>query len=477
MLSIISKRQLNRVVVAGCSPQFKGYAFEDTMKTAGIGAELLSWANLREQCSLAHDGQVSSEALDLIRMAVKHAELLKPARISKVEVNQQVLIVGGGFSGLTVATELSKLGIKSILVEKEPGLGGQFKSLEILEPELRAALGSLTAVATADPNIKLITSAEVTSIEGTAGKFRAEIAGAPSMKSREFGAIVIASGRQGGSETGPGTAHVIDYQDLMIETELARFPKTIAFLMDESSELTRASTMSVLTGALAIRKKIGSEVYILAKSLKVDSIGYDQLYREARENGIVFVTFEEGPEIIAENGQVRVNIKDIHIREDIILKCDLLIVNRKISSPLVSPAMGIRMDSRGLYQQVNPHLFLALSERKGIFLAGSCRADIDMARARLEGTEAAMKVYTLLKNGAVEIPVRVWVNEDKCRACLTCLRACPHGAILMETGKGRERARIYEFACDACGICAAICPAKAIEYEGFNDEQILAGVV
>ena len=476
MISTMSKKQLDRVVIAGCSPQFKGHVFTNAMNAAGIDQELVCWANLREQCAFAHEGQVNEKALGLIKTAVKQASLRKPVKLSKVRVNQQALIVGGGFSGLTVATELSKLGIGSTLVEKEPGLGGRFKSLGILEPSLREALDDLIAAASADPNVRLVTSAKVTSIEGTAGKFSAEIAGVDGRRRSEFGAIVVASGREAGRETEPGTTSVIAYQDPAIEKALARFPRRIAFLTDESSELTRASTLSVLSGALAVRQKLGSEVYVLTKGLKVDSGGYDELYRDARQNGIVFVTFEEVPEVITHDGHVSINMKDIYIREDIVLECDLLIVNRKTSSQLASPAMGIKTDSSGLYQEVNPHLFLSLSERKGVFLAGSCRADIDMSRARLEATEAAMKVYELLKDKTVDVPVRVRVEEDKCRACLTCFRACPHNAIVMQDSSGKQKASVSEFACDACGVCAAVCPAKAIEYEGFTDEQILVGL-
>ncbi|GAI53188.1 unnamed protein product, partial [marine sediment metagenome] len=62
-------------------------------------------------------------------------------------------------------------------------------------------------------------------------------------------------------------------------------------------------------------------------------------------------------------------------------------------------------------------------------------------------------------------------------ACLTCIRVCPHEAIrLVQVDSERWVAKIYDLACDGCGICAAICPAKAIKFEGYSDEQILAEV-
>ena len=72
---------------------------------------------------------------------------------------------------------------------------------------------------------------------------------------------------------------------------------------------------------------------------------------------------------------------------------------------------------------------------------------------------------------------KVKVESERCRACLTCVRVCPHGAIQMvRVDTEKEVAKIYDLACDGCGICAAICPAKAIRFEGYADEQILAEV-
>jgi len=72
---------------------------------------------------------------------------------------------------------------------------------------------------------------------------------------------------------------------------------------------------------------------------------------------------------------------------------------------------------------------------------------------------------------------KVKADPQKCRACLTCIRVCPHKAIqLVQVDSEKWVAKIYDLACDRCGICAAICPAKAIKFEGYSDEQILAEV-
>ena len=72
---------------------------------------------------------------------------------------------------------------------------------------------------------------------------------------------------------------------------------------------------------------------------------------------------------------------------------------------------------------------------------------------------------------------KVKADPQKCVAYLTCIRVCPHGAIqLVRVDGSKEVAEISDLACDACGICAAICPAKAIKFQGYRDEEILAQI-
>jgi heterodisulfide reductase subunit A len=89
-----------------------------------------------------------------------------------------------------------------------------------------------------------------------------------------------------------------------------------------------------------------------------------------------------------------------------------------------------------------------------------------------------MNVYELLSTGKISVEVeRVKADPQKCVACLTCIRVCPHGAIqLVRADNSKEVAGISDLACYACGICAAICPAKAIKFQGYRDEEILAQI-
>lgn len=61
------------------------------------------------------------------------------------------------------------------------------------------------------------------------------------------------------------------------------------------------------------------------------------------------------------------------------------------------------------------------------------------------------------------------LSRDKCAACLTCARLCPHGAPVIQLGG-------YPYfsaeACHACGACASECPAHAILLEGCSEREM-----
>lgn len=483
MVSALQREGIERAVIAACSPQAKGQVFSKALQQAGLDSNLISWANLREQCSWAHDGDVTPKALSLMEMAARKARLLSPLKKAEIPVNQRALIIGGGFSGMKAALELSQLGIKATLVERESGLGGRLKEIESiygLEPSQREMVSSLAKRTLADGNIEVLTGAQVIGVEGAAGDFKAEIKRNGERLRRNFGAIVLASGYQ--AEALPDaekSGNIIPLAEFSRLLDQEPCPASVAFVVDVSNEHARLPALSALSNALVAKERLGSEVYVFLKNLKVDTQGAEKLYREAREKGVVFLKFEGKPQVSSNDGGVRITAKDVLLGDEVTLDCDLLVMEEKaLPSAELASTLRVGTDPQGFYQEVNPHLLPVSSSRKGVVFAGNCRSDLDFARAAMEAADAALQVYDLLSRGRVAVEVdRVKVDPDKCRVCLTCVRVCPHGAIGLEHLRpDKESARIYDLACDACGVCVAICPAKAINYEGYSDEQILAEI-
>ena len=123
MLSCINKENIERVVVAACSPEFQEHMFREVLEKAGLNGHLLSMANIREQCSWAHEGDVTEKAVELVKMAINRTRLLQPVEKKELPVNKEVLVVGGGFSAINAALQLSRVGLRTTLLEKECRLG------------------------------------------------------------------------------------------------------------------------------------------------------------------------------------------------------------------------------------------------------------------------------------------------------------------------------------------------------------------
>ena len=353
----------------------------------------------------------------------------------------------------------------------------------------------ISAVAV-DKNIEVLTSAQITAVEGKIGDFRVEIRKDGEEVSRKYGAIVLATGYQaklaldsgpklraeGEAIAGPNIVSQEQFCSMLRSSSLETEPKTIGFMFDFSDENSRFPTLATLHNALEAKGKWGSEVYVFHKSVKVDSEGVEKLYQEARDCGVVFLKCEVPPKISAENGRVKIEAKDVFIGEDITLACDVLVVEELYlpaeGTGILSSLLNIRRDSTGFFQDENVHLFPVGSERKGIFFVGRCRGDLDLGRIWADISSVVMNIHGLLSSGKTLVDVEVVkADPQKCVACLTCIRVCPHGAIqLVRTDNSKEVAGISDLACYACGICAAICPAKAIRFRGYGDEEILAQI-
>jgi len=493
MISCIREENIEEVVVAACSPEFNEHIFREVLEKSGLNGHLLSMANIREQCSWAHEGDVTEKAIELVKMAVNKVRLLQPMEKKEVPVNREVLVVGSGFSAINAALQLSRVSLQTTLLEKEAVLGdglGKLESFYGFYPS------SMISAVEGDRNIEILTSAQMTAVEGNIGDFGVRIRKKEEEISRKYGAIVLATGyktelvldsepklrAEDEAISGMNIVSQEQFCRMLRNPSLKTKPKTIGFMFDFSDENSRFPTLATLNNALAAKKKWGSEVYVFYKSVKVDSEGVEKLYQEARDCGVVFLRSEILPRITVKNGRVKIEAKDVFLGEDVILACDILVAEELYlpaeGTETLSSLLNIRVDSRGFFQDENVHLYPVTSERKGIFFVGGCRDDLDLGRVLTDISSVVINVHELLSSGKIPVDVeRVKADPQKCVACLTCIRVCPHGAIqLIRTDNSKEVAGISDLACDACGICAAICPAKAIKFQGYGDEEILAQI-
>jgi heterodisulfide reductase subunit A len=485
MLSRIREEHIERIVVGACSPEFKEHIFREVLEKSGLNAHLLSMANIREQCSWAHEGDVTEKAGELVKMAVNRVRLLQPVEKKELPVSKEVLVVGGGFSAINSALQLSRVGLRTTLLEEGAVLGdgsGKLESFYGFDPS------ATISAAEEDRNIEILTSAQITAMDGKVGDFKVGIRKNGKEVVRKYGAIVLATGYQtelalnSGMKSGPSIVSQEQLCNMLRDSGLETEPKSIGFMIDFSDENSRFPMLATLYNALEAKRKWDSEIYVFYKSAKVDSEGVERLYQEARDCGVVFLKSEMPPRITVEDRRVKIEAEDVFLGDHITLICDILVAE-ELCLPAegvgtLSSLLNIRRDSRGFLQDENVHLYPVGSERKGIFSVGGCRGDLDLGRVLTDASSVVMSVHELLSSGRTLVDVEiVKADPQKCVACLTCIRVCPHGAIqLVRTDNSKEVAGISDLACYACGICAAICPAKAIRFKGYGDDEILAQI-
>ena len=139
----IKKHNLNRVVVSACSVRMHETTFRGAVSEAGLNPFLMEMANIREQCTWAHghdkDGALK-KAKDLTAAAVAKVQFLAPLEFIKVPVTKQAMVIGGGVAGISAALDLADQGIETILVEKEPTIGGVMAQLNKTFPTMDCSI-------------------------------------------------------------------------------------------------------------------------------------------------------------------------------------------------------------------------------------------------------------------------------------------------------------------------------------------------
>lgn len=139
----IYEHNLNRVVVASCSPASYEPIFRQCIQGAGLNPYLLEMANIREHCSWVTPGDraaATRKAKDIVKVAVSRARWLYPQDEEQIPVTDAALVVGGGVAGIQAALDLADAGHPVYLVEKRPSIGGIMAQLDKVYPDIECSI-------------------------------------------------------------------------------------------------------------------------------------------------------------------------------------------------------------------------------------------------------------------------------------------------------------------------------------------------
>ena len=176
----IRDHDLNRVVVASCSPRMHETTFRTVIEEVGINAYYFEMANIREQVSWVHTDRAvgTQKAKELIAGTVAKAALLEPLAEREVDVTPSTLIIGGGIAGIEAALDIADAGYRAYLVEQQPTLGGRMAQLNKTFPRMEDA-GALVVSemrrAMEHSRIEVLAYSEVVNVEGYIGNFEVTV--------------------------------------------------------------------------------------------------------------------------------------------------------------------------------------------------------------------------------------------------------------------------------------------------------------
>ncbi|MFB0522831.1 MAG: FAD-dependent oxidoreductase [Candidatus Bathyarchaeia archaeon] len=494
----IEEHNLNRVVVASCTPRTHEPLFRETIREAGLNIYLFEMANIRDQCSWVHmheHEEATEKAKDLVRAAVAKAHLLRPLPKPVINVTPVGLVIGGGLSGMTSALELAKQGFEVHLVEKDQELGGHLRHIHYLlgseDPQER--LKSTIREVAENDKIHVHTNAEITNVEGYVGNFKTTLSCSGEKTEVDHGIVIVASGAE---EYRPNEylygadERVLTQQELEEKLANGRFKaKTVAMIQcigsrnQEHAYCSRICCSQAVKNALKIKEvSPETDVYVLYKDMR--TYGFlEDYYREAARRGVLFMRYddENKPEVIQENGKLRVNVWEPVLKMQLPIEADFLALSAAtVPNPdneKMAKLLKVPLNADGFFLEAHMKLRPVDFATDGVFLCGLAHWPKSIEESISQACAAAARAITILSKEKLEVEGAIAnVDETLCSGCRICESICEYGAIEMREEDGKRRAHVLEALCKGCGTCGSSCPVGAISMLHFTDDQILAQV-
>ena len=505
---VLVEKDINRVVVASCSPRTHEPLFQETIREAGLNKYLFEMANIRDQNTWVHmasPAKAAAKAKDLVRMAVAKAAYIEPLPQVMLDVTSSVLVVGGGVAGMEAAVGVARQGYPAVLVERGHQLGGmarQLKSTWQGEPVAPYLTGLIAAVQ-GHERIQIFMNTQVVHVTGAIGNFSTTLVtrnddGTEKPTVITHGAAILATGGreytpteyQYGAHPSVMThlefdAAAIKRDERLLSAQIAVFIQCVGSRSAERPYCSRVCCTHSLKSALWLKAvQPDMQVFILYRDIR--SYGFrESLYQKAREAGVQFIRFdpETPPDVkmkrddaSGDAGRLSLTVTDHILRTPVTMEPDIIVLasaivaneNRKLYEAFKVPA-----NADGFLVEAHAKLRPVDFASEGLFLAGLAHYPKTIDESIAQARAAVSRTMNIVSKSAIMVgSVIAVVNPERCAVCLTCVRTCPYGIPRVDPEKGH--AVIAAVECHGCGVCASECPGKAITLKHFTDVQINA---
>jgi quinone-modifying oxidoreductase, subunit QmoB len=527
--SDIEKQGVTDIMIGACSPRvmYDVFSFEGC---------IVDRVNLREQvvwCQPPNHEDTQMLAEDYVRMSgAKLAQMEMPVPYKpEQEMSKDILVVGGGVTGLTAALEVAKAGYKAVLVEKEAELGGFQKKVvdRVTSPYKEVTpndVAQLADAVKANANIKVYTGAKVEAIVGGPCVFEVTIKQNGTTADHRIGSIVMAAGWQPydpanldpklGYGQSPNVITNVQFEEMagkLARPSDGKGLKNVAFLQcagqrdpDRLAYCSSACCLTSLKQAILIKKEDpDANVFIVYKEMRTPGQSED-FYRAAQEAGVIFVRCQD-PEVQASGGKVAVEALDELLGDTIVLDDLDLVVLATGMVPATAfgedprakePKEGeeaaevpadviLASDILNLQYRQGPELpglkygfpdshficFPYESRRTGIFPAGCVRRPMGVANAKEDAAGAAMKAIQCVELTTKGMAVHpragdMTYPEFFMQRCTQCKRCTEECPFGAINEDEKGNPLPQPTRCRRCGVCMGACPERIISFKNYS---------
>ncbi len=498
---VIKEQDLNRIVIAACTPRTHEPLFRETLKSAGLNEYLVEMANIRNQNSWVHSNvpdEATAKAKDLVRMAaakVSFGEALSPINVA---INQKALVIGGGVAGMTAALNLAEQGFTVSLVEKTDTLGGAALKLkhtwsgEDVVPQVQTLADKVNW----NDNITVFKEAEVVEAEGFVGNFKSTIREANGNQTiLEHGVGVVATGAveykpEGeygyGEISGVVTSSEFDQKPVPADAKNFAFIQCVGSREEGAMYCSKVCCTHSVQAAIELKEEDPARnVYILYREMRT----YGQreaLYQKARKLGVIFINYEVHgkPEVTAGDGVINITVWDHVLHRPLKIGVDQLILATAIrpnaDTEAISKLYKVPVDADGFFLEAHAKLRPVDFSTDGMYVTGMAHYPKPVEESVAQSLAAAARAATVLSKTEVSLDaVKATVDTVMCDGCALCVDVCPYGAISLkarEDGQPGKHISINKAKCKGCGLCQGTCPKRGVFVAGFTMEQISSQV-
>jgi len=500
---------VNRFMIAACSQRYHEATFDmgdDSLVVRAPIREYVAWTQKTkdENGEFDEDTQLAGE--EYIQMYYAKIKKHGIPEAFEQDTSKNLLVIGGGVSGMTAAMEAANAGYSVNLVEKEDHLGGfcldEYKLIPAQAPFRDPEMNSISAAVSAVASNNLITvhaSSFVVSISGQPGEFQVKLNSEGEFKEFKSGAIIMATGSHP-YDAEKLTELGIQYENVISSAEFEQMAKSgniqrkdgtpalnIGFIQCAGSRTPEhlpycsgTCCMDSLKQAAYIREQNpDAKAHIIYRDMRTPGL-YEDFYRTRQDDPGVFLTQGDVVGVNeTESKKIAIDVDNTLFGEPVTMEMDLVVlaVGQVPSTMKGESALNLQYhqgpDLPELkYGYPDSHFicFPYETRRTGIYAVGSVRQPMDINDAKLDATGAALKAIQAMELTDQGKTVHPRVGDltfpefalSRCTSCKRCTEECPFGVLEVDD-KGMPLPNPAR--CRSCGICMGSCPVQIISFK------------